>query len=208
MPGFTSFCRLPESSWRPLIDRIQGKKAKFPFEKKRLQRIAGPKPKSAIEAEMVGGNLTVWTTMVGTPDQPESKGKILFLEDVDEGFYRIDRYLNQLMDSGALNGTRAILLGTWSSCRDSTGSGLAQMPKNERERKRMIYNPRTSDLSPLRRTLDLDEGLAEIFGEIGDRLDIPVYAGLPVGHGPDGQTPLPLYLRYRLEPTGKLQLKR
>src|SRR5262249_41413164 len=54
-------------------------------------------PSSMIDAELVGGNLAVWLSLMGTKLQPASPaGKILFLEDVDEGLYRLDRMFAQL----------------------------------------------------------------------------------------------------------------
>ena len=54
----------------------------------------------AAERELVGGNLALLVTTLGTPYEIDTKGKLLFIEDVDEEPYRIDRMLNQLKMAG------------------------------------------------------------------------------------------------------------
>src|SRR5262249_31292076 len=58
--------------------------------------------------ELVGGCLTMLTSLIGTPYLPDLAGKLLFLEDVGESPYRIDRMLTQLRDSGTLDGVTGI----------------------------------------------------------------------------------------------------
>lgn len=62
-----------------------------------------------------GGNLAVLSSMVGTPFLPKGKGGILFLEDVGEHPYRIERMLTQLLHAGILGRQKAILLGHFNS---------------------------------------------------------------------------------------------
>ena len=67
-----------------------------------------------------GGNLTVLAGLVGTPylpTQEQTYGGILFLEDVNEHPYRIERMLMQLLDAGVLENQSAILLGGFSAYR-------------------------------------------------------------------------------------------
>jgi muramoyltetrapeptide carboxypeptidase len=61
-----------------------------------------------------GGNLTVLTSLLGTPYFPEVKGGLLFLEDVAEHPYRIERMLTQLLHSGVLAKQKAIVLGQFT----------------------------------------------------------------------------------------------
>jgi len=63
---------------------------------------------------MWGGNLTVLTSLLGTPYFPDIKGGILFLEDVGEHPYRIERMLTQLLHAGVLKRQKAILLGQFT----------------------------------------------------------------------------------------------
>ena len=62
-----------------------------------------------------GGNLTVLTALTGTPWMPQVKGGILFLEDVSEHPYRIERMLGQLLQAGLLAKQKAILLGHFTN---------------------------------------------------------------------------------------------
>lgn len=61
-----------------------------------------------------GGNLAVLASLTGTPWLPKSKGGILFLEDVYEHPYRIERMLTQLLHAGVLARQKAILLGQFT----------------------------------------------------------------------------------------------
>lgn len=66
---------------------------------------------------LAGGNLTVLTSMIGTGYLPDWNNKILFLEDVGEDFYRIDRMLTQLKMNGILDSVNAFIFGECSECR-------------------------------------------------------------------------------------------
>ena len=61
-----------------------------------------------------GGNLTVLTSLLGTPYLPQVDGGLLFLEDVGEHPYRIERMLTQLLHAGVLARQKAVLLGQFS----------------------------------------------------------------------------------------------
>ncbi len=70
-----------------------------------------------IEGELTGGNLTLVTCSLGTPFAIETKGKVLFLEEVNEEPYRIDRMLTHLKLAGKLDGVRGIVFGEMVRCR-------------------------------------------------------------------------------------------
>ena len=70
-----------------------------------------------IEGELTGGNLTLVTSSLGTPFAIETKGKVLFLEEVNEEPYRIDRMLTHLRLAGKLEGVRGIVFGEMVRCR-------------------------------------------------------------------------------------------
>jgi muramoyltetrapeptide carboxypeptidase len=61
--------------------------------------------------KMFGGNLSVLCSLLGTPYEPDFEGKILFLEEVDEKAYRVDRKMTQLRLSGKLEQLSGVLLG-------------------------------------------------------------------------------------------------
>ena len=68
------------------------------------------------EGVLVGGNLSVLVSTIGTPYEPRSDDCILFLEDVSEKPFRIDRMLNQLRLSGKLGQYKGVLLGSFTGC--------------------------------------------------------------------------------------------
>ncbi|MGN6228500.1 MAG: LD-carboxypeptidase [Dyella sp.] len=70
-----------------------------------------------VEGPLWGGNLAVLCSLLGTPYFPRIDGGILFVEDVGEPPFRIERLLYQLHLSGVLGRQRALLLGRFSDCR-------------------------------------------------------------------------------------------
>jgi muramoyltetrapeptide carboxypeptidase len=73
--------------------------------------------KGQASGQLVGGNLTLFTDLQGTPFAPDLKGKILFLEDVNEEPYRIDAMLTQLWLSGQLEQCAGIVLAKFTDCK-------------------------------------------------------------------------------------------
>jgi len=65
---------------------------------------------------LMGGNLTVLAALVGTPHMPSLDGAVLLLEDVTERPYRLDRALTSMLQSGALAGVQAVVLGQFTQC--------------------------------------------------------------------------------------------
>lgn len=65
---------------------------------------------------IVGGNLSLIAALMGTPYELDTRGKLLFLEDIGEEPYRIDRMLTQLALAGKLAESAGIILGTWTQC--------------------------------------------------------------------------------------------
>lgn len=110
----------------------------------------------AIEGPLWGGNLAIVVHLLGTPFFPSVDGGVLFLEDISEHPYRIERMLYQLLFAGVLQRQRAILLGGFT---DYT-------------------------LFPH------DDGydLHSVVAHLRDRVDVPVYTGLPFGHVRDKLT--------------------
>lgn len=71
---------------------------------------------------LVGGNLAVLTSLAGTPYLPAFDGAILFLEDVNEYVYRVDRMLSTLMLGGQLARVAGVVIGGFTNCGPSEGS--------------------------------------------------------------------------------------
>lgn len=69
-----------------------------------------------IKSNVVGGNLMVITSTLGTPSQIDCDGKILFLEEISERAYRVDRCLQQLRQAGVLNRAKAVVFGDFKNC--------------------------------------------------------------------------------------------
>jgi muramoyltetrapeptide carboxypeptidase len=69
----------------------------------------------------MGGNLTVFAALAGTPYLPSLRGAIVFFEDVAERPYRLDRSLTQLCQSDAFAGVAGFVIGQLTHCTDPTG---------------------------------------------------------------------------------------
>ena len=71
-------------------------------------------------AQIVGGNLSVLYSMLGSDLFPETDGKILFIEDLDEYLYHIDRMMMGLKRAGKLANLKALLVGAFTDMHDNT----------------------------------------------------------------------------------------
>lgn len=72
---------------------------------------------------LMGGNLTLLQSLVGTRFVPDLRGAILFLEDINEDLYRIDRMLAHLRLAGVLDGIAGVAIGHFTDCNRSTPDG-------------------------------------------------------------------------------------
>ncbi len=72
-----------------------------------------------VQGTLWGGNLCVLNSLLGTPHWPKVKGGVLFLEDVNEHPYRVERNLLQLHQAGVLDAQKAIVLGAFTEFRKS-----------------------------------------------------------------------------------------
>jgi muramoyltetrapeptide carboxypeptidase len=112
---------------------------------------------------LTGGNLSLICALMGTPFEIETRGRILFIEDVGEQPYAIDRMLTQLRLAGKLEQAAGIIFGECNECR-----------------------PRAFQPS-----FDSTLSLGEVVDQILGGLRIPVLSGLTIGHT-DDQLTLPL----------------
>jgi len=78
---------------------------------------------------LLGGNLTVLTAILGSPYVPDFTNAILFLEDVGEDWYRVDRMMTSLKLAGILGKVRGVIFGTCSEC--GPGEGFASFTPEE-----------------------------------------------------------------------------
>ncbi len=72
------------------------------------------------EGDLVGGNLSVLVNQIGTDSFPKLKDNILFIEDLDEYLYHIDRMLTQLDRIGAFEQLNGVVIGHMSGMHDNT----------------------------------------------------------------------------------------
>lgn len=114
-----------------------------------------------VAAPLLGGCLSLLASSAGTAFAPDLSGSILFLEDVGEPAYRLDRMLTQLRQTGQLDAIRAIIVG------HLTALGGRQLAAGEAE------------------------GLLDVFREHAAALGVPLAWGLPAGHdAPNWTLPL------------------
>ena len=109
---------------------------------------------------LVGGNLSLLCSLVGTPWLPDFRGRILFLEDVGEQPYRFDRMLTHLLNAGLLQQVSGIAVGLNADCED----------------------PKAKESKEYRQTV------ADVLRERLRPLKVPVVTGLPFGHTPVNAT--------------------
>jgi muramoyltetrapeptide carboxypeptidase len=77
------------------------------------------------QGALLGGNLCLLASSVGTSDMPDLTGAILLIEDVDEPPYKIDRMLTHLRRAGLLAGLAGVAVGQFTNCADGWGVPVA-----------------------------------------------------------------------------------
>lgn len=103
--------------------------------------------------ELTGGNLSLVSVSVGTPWQVDAKGRVLFLEDVGESVYALDRMLSHLQYAGILEDAAALVFGAFTDCRNAYREAYGP-EKLLRDffagwRKPVLYNVRSAHCSPM-----------------------------------------------------------
>lgn len=82
------------------------------------------------EASIIGGNLSLLTHLIGSNSFPNPKGKILFIEEVGERLYHVDRLLLQLKRAGYLADLAGLIIGGFTDCKEASltiGLGVEDM---------------------------------------------------------------------------------
>jgi muramoyltetrapeptide carboxypeptidase len=109
---------------------------------------------------LIGGNLSLLCTTLGTPWQPSFNKRILFFEDISEQPYRVDRLLTHLLNCGLLQQVAGIAIGINAECSEPKAKGV-------KEYRQTIEDVIKERLLPLK---------------------IPIVTGLPFGHVPHNAT--------------------
>jgi len=92
---------------------LEGKKAKYNCDPHEFNR------KGEAIGELIGGNLTLLTHLIGSESDSKTRGRILFIEDVGEYVYNIDRMMYQLKRSGKLSKLAGLVIGGFTDIKDT-----------------------------------------------------------------------------------------
>jgi len=118
-------------------------------EAERVYRLArrGTIVPGVAEGVLAGGCLTLLAALAGTPWQPDFSGCIVFLEEVGEAPYRIDRLLWQLRHAGLFDGVRGIVFGQFTGCKAQRARSSRSLTDILREHARTLALPSMTGLA-------------------------------------------------------------
>ncbi len=95
------------------MDLLTGKNISYQIEKNIKNRLGNT------TAELVGGNLSIITSLLGTKYELKTDDKILFIEEIDEYLYHIDRMMQQLKMAGKLDKLAGLVIGDFTDIKDN-----------------------------------------------------------------------------------------
>ncbi|MBX2986421.1 MAG: LD-carboxypeptidase [Bdellovibrionaceae bacterium] len=147
--------RLAPRDHREMRDLVFGRVKQVRFQNLKPMNEAARRLRR-VKAPVIGGNLTVLQSTLGTPWQLRPRGHFLFVEDIGERGYRVDRIFEQFRQAGLFRGCRGLLLGDFTAADEPDGRNLVPL----------------------------------VFRRWAEDLEIPVFRGLPAGHG-KVQRPVP-----------------
>lgn len=122
----SDFPEYSEKYFRAVV--MEGKTAVYPLAKENQEKgleddafAARTIRSGQAQGKLLGGNLSLLSAMIGTPYMPSAKNAIVFIEDIGEKPYRIDRMMTQLLESGWLQEASGLALGIFNDCHPDEG---------------------------------------------------------------------------------------
>lgn len=106
-------CNITEATTHPLTRKSLGQSLSNVTGKLKTSSISGH---TQLTSPVIAANLTILTSMIGTPFFPDLAETTLLLEDIAEDIYKIDRHLTQLHLSGVLENVAAVIFGDFKDC--------------------------------------------------------------------------------------------
>ncbi|WP_312991331.1 S66 peptidase family protein [Chryseobacterium flavum] len=167
----TSSFGVTDESYDLIFDTLRGKTLKYNLESHQLNK------KGTIEGELVGGNLALIYALLGSRYSFDFKDKILFIEDIGENFYALDRMIMSLELAGVFNKIRGLIVG------GMTNMGDEKENKNYEE--------------------SFDEFAYKLISERISKYKFPVVFGFPNGHIKDNR-PLIIGSEVKMEVDNKV----
>jgi muramoyltetrapeptide carboxypeptidase len=144
--NFLDIDKFTLDSFKESVEGIRPREIINPIE---LKSMAGGKAVGVV----AGGNLITLMGDMGTPNELEFKGKILFIEEIREPTYKIDRALTQLLNSGKLGQLNGIILGDFNNCIPASEYDMSLMDILEDRLKDLgipiIYNFKSGHCKPM-----------------------------------------------------------
>ncbi|WP_414752518.1 S66 peptidase family protein [Anabaena sp. CCY 9910] len=157
------------STWTPFMLEYL-KRILFNAEAVTLENTDSPEGKvqtitpGKAQGQLVGGNLSVLSAMVGSPYLPGWQNRILFLEDVNEDVYRVDRMLTQLKNAGILYRISGFIFGQCTDCK----------PTNDKSQ--TLIEVLQDHITPLK----IPAWYGAMIGHIQDKFILPIGANVEI----------------------------